>query len=162
MDYIKKLKICITIQLESSHKNGFLEHEPNTFPVHSNSIHILSKQGSITPERRMSPRSNLISLLNSHTLKTYLLSIVFRISALPKALISQIASNISCSFTVRNTFISTDFIFKWVLFVFALDNFALVISVLPLQYNKPCAIKITSAWELPNIFWFLHVSLYKF
>lgn len=24
MDYIKKLKICITIELESSHKNGYL------------------------------------------------------------------------------------------------------------------------------------------
>lgn len=50
MHYIKKLKICITIELESSHKNGYLEHEPYTFSLHYKSIHILLNHGSVAPE----------------------------------------------------------------------------------------------------------------
>lgn len=50
MDYIKKLKICITIELESSHKNGYLEHEPYIFSLHYKSIHILLNHGSVAPE----------------------------------------------------------------------------------------------------------------
>lgn len=36
--------------LESSHKNGYLEHEPYTFSLHYKSIHILLNHGSVAPE----------------------------------------------------------------------------------------------------------------